>query len=129
IDGLEITAARLDGVELPLIEIRPKAGFYDYRNKYTTGSCEYHVPAPLDEEVTEAILRSARAAYKALGCKGYARVDFRLTPEGDHYFLEVNTLPGMTSNSLVPKAAKAAGIEFTELIDRILHLSLPRERL
>jgi D-alanine-D-alanine ligase len=129
IDGLEVTAARLDGVELPLLEIRPKAGFYDYRNKYTNGACEYIVPAPFDEKVTDAILRSASAAYKALGCKGYARVDFRLTPEGDHYFLEANTLPGMTSNSLVPKAAKAVGIGFPELIDRILHLSLPDERL
>ncbi|UCH84174.1 MAG: D-alanine--D-alanine ligase [Candidatus Latescibacterota bacterium] len=129
IDGLEVTAARLDGVELPLLEIRPKDGFYDYRNKYTSGACDYIVPAPFDEKVTDAILRSAGAAYKALGCKGYARVDFRLTPEGDHYFLEVNTLPGMTSNSLVPKAAKAVGIEFPELIDRILHLSLPNQRL
>jgi len=129
IDGLEVTAARLDGVELPLLEIRPMDGFYDYRNKYTSGACEYIVPAPFDEKVTDAILRSASAAYRALGCRGYARVDFRLTPEGNHYFLEVNTLPGMTSNSLVPKAAKAVGIEFPELIDRILHLSLPDERL
>ncbi len=129
IDGLEITAARLDGVELPLLEIRPKAGFYDYRNKYTSGACEYLVPAPIEGDVADAVRRSASSAYKALGCKGYARVDFRLTSGGDHYFLEVNTLPGMTSNSLVPKAAKAVGIEFPELIDRILHLSLPGERL
>jgi D-alanine-D-alanine ligase len=124
VEGTEVTAARLDGVELPLLEIRPQNGFYDYRNKYTSGACEYLVPAPLDEKVTDAIARSAHAAYKALGCRGYGRVDLRLTPEGDHYFLEVNTLPGMTSNSLVPKAAKAVGIEFAELVDRILRLAL-----
>jgi len=125
IEGTEVTAARLDGMELPLLEIRPQKGFYDYRNKYTSGACEYLVPAPLDEKVADAIARSAHVAYKALGCRGYARVDFRLTPEGDHCFLEVNTLPGMTSNSLVPKAAKAVGIEFAELVDRILRLSMP----
>ncbi len=125
IEGTEVTASMLDGVDLPIIEIRPRAGFYDYKNKYTSGACEYLVPAPVDEKVADAIARSARAAYHALGCRGYARVDFRLRPPGDHFFLEVNTLPGMTSNSLVPKAARAVGIEFTELVDRILHLALP----
>jgi len=125
IDGTEVTASMLDGVELPLIEIRPKAGFYDYKNKYTSGACEYVVPAPLDEKVADAVARSARDAYRALGCRGYARVDFRLRPQGDHYFLEVNTLPGMTSTSLVPKAAGAVGIGFPELVDRILRLALP----
>ncbi|UCG50641.1 MAG: D-alanine--D-alanine ligase [Candidatus Latescibacterota bacterium] len=129
IEGSEVTAAKLDGVELPLLEIRPKTGFYDYRNKYTSGACEYLVPAPLEETVTDAIARSANAAYQALGCSGYGRVDLRLSPEGNHYFLEVNTLPGMTSISLVPKAAKSVGIEFPELVDRILHLAMPLERL
>jgi D-alanine-D-alanine ligase len=126
IEGRELTASMLDGAELPLIEIRPKTGFYDYRNKYTKGACEYLVPAPVQEEVALAVARSASAAYHALGCRGYARVDFRMTPQGDHYFLEVNTLPGMTSQSLVPKAARAVGIEFPELIDRILHLAVHR---
>lgn len=129
IGGTEVTAAMLDGAELPLLEIRPKEGFYDYSNKYTSGACEYLVPAPLDERVADAIARSSRTAYHALGCKGYSRVDFRLTPEGDHYFLEVNTLPGMTSNSLVPKAAKAVGIEFPDLISRILQLAMPDNTL
>jgi len=126
IDGTEVTASMLDGVELPLIEIRPKAGFYDYRNKYTSGACEYIVPAPLDEKIADAVARSAKDAYRSLGCRCYARVDFRLKPQGDHYFLEVNTLPGMTSKSLVPKAAGAVGIAFPELVDRILRLALPR---
>jgi D-alanine-D-alanine ligase len=124
IEGAEVTASILDGVDLPIIEIRPRAGFYDYKNKYTSGACEYLVPAPIGDKVADAVARSARTAYHALGCRGYARVDFRLRPPGDHFFLEVNTLPGMTSNSLVPKAARAVGIEFTELVDRILHLAL-----
>ena len=128
IEGSEVTASMLDGMDLPLIEIRPQSGFYDYKNKYTSGACEYLVPAPLDEKVADAIARSARTAYHALGCRGYSRVDFRLKPTGDHFFLEVNTLPGMTSNSLVPKAARAAGIEFAELVDRILHLAVSGEK-
>ncbi|MBP2680819.1 MAG: ddl [Candidatus Krumholzibacteriota bacterium] len=128
IEGTEVTASMLDGVELPLIEIRPKAGFYDYRNKYTSGACEYIVPAPVDEKVADAVARSARDAYRSLGCGGYARVDFRVKPQGDHYFLEVNTLPGMTSTSLVPKAAGAVGIGFPELVDRILRLALPQDQ-
>jgi D-alanine-D-alanine ligase len=127
VEGTEVTASVLDGVELPIIEICPKSGFYDYKNKYTSGACEYLVPAPLDEKVADAVARSAQTAYHALGCRGYSRVDFRLTPTGDHFFLEVNTLPGMTANSLVPKAARVVGIEFTELVDRILRLALPRE--
>jgi D-alanine-D-alanine ligase len=123
VPGKEVTAAMLDGTDLPLIEIRPKVRFYDYTNKYTSGACEYLVPAPLDGDVAKAIAVSASAAYSALGCSGYARVDFRLADDGRHYFLEANTLPGMTSNSLVPKAAGKAGIDFPELVDRILRLS------
>ncbi|MFH1754998.1 MAG: D-alanine--D-alanine ligase, partial [Candidatus Latescibacterota bacterium] len=109
IDGSELTASILGNEVLPLIEIRPKAGFYDYRNKYTSGASDYLVPAPLDEKTTEAVKSSAMQAYRAHGCRAYARVDFRLAKGGEHYYLEVNTLPGMTANSLVPKAAAAAG--------------------
>ena len=112
--------------DLPLLEIRPKQGFYDYENKYQSGATEYLVPAPLDDAVTAAIKKSSATAYRVLGCRGYARIDFRLNDDGQHYFLEVNALPGMTANSLVPKAARAAGIEFPELIDRILRLSVDR---
>ncbi len=127
VPGREITAAILDHNNLPLLEIRPREGFYNYESKYQPGSCEYLVPAPLDDEVSQAISRSAIAAYRALGCRGYARVDFRLNDDGEHFFLEVNTLPGLTANSLVPKAAGAAGIEFPELVDNILRLAaVPR---
>lgn len=123
VPGKEITAAVMDGAQLPLLEIRPKEGFYDYRNKYQAGSCEYLVPAPLDDELTAAVLSSAQASYGALGCRGYARVDFRLSPEGEHVFLEANTLPGLTGSSLFPKAARGGGIDYPELIDRILRLA------
>jgi D-alanine-D-alanine ligase len=123
IEGKEITASMLDHCDLPLIEIRPKAGFFDYHNKYQDGACEYLVPAPLDREATDAISASARAAYRALGCRGYARMDFRASANGSHFFLEANTLPGLTSHSLVPMAARAAGIDYTELVDMILRLS------
>ncbi len=124
VPGREITAAVMDHNNLPLLEIRPRQGFYNYENKYQPGSCEYLVPAPLDAATTDAVSRSALAAYRALGCRGYARVDFRLTDDGQHFFLEANTLPGLTANSLFPKAAKAAGIEFPELVDNILRLAI-----
>lgn len=124
IAGKEITASMLDHCDLPLIEIKPKDGFFDYHNKYQKGACEYLVPAPLAKEATEAITASARAAYRALGCRGYARIDFRLADDDEHFFLEANTLPGLTSTSLVPKAARAAGMEYTELVDMILRLAV-----
>jgi D-alanine-D-alanine ligase len=124
--GVEITAAVLEGEELPLLEIRPKSGLYDYYHKYQAGASEYLVPAPLDDAVAAAIAESARRAFTTLGCRVYGRADFRLGEDGRHFFLEVNTLPGMTSTSLVPKAAKKVGIDYTELVDRILRLSLAK---
>lgn len=126
IAGREITAAVLDIEDLPLLEIRPVSGLYDYFHKYQSGASEYLVPAPLDETVAAAIAESARRAFTMLGCSVYGRVDFRLGEDGQHCFLEVNTLPGMTALSLVPKAAKNIGIGYTELVDRILRLSLTK---
>ena len=126
IEGSELTVAVLGGQALPVIEIRPKQGFYDYRNKYTDGSNEYLVPAPLDETTTRAVQQAALEVYRLHGCRVYARVDFRLSKAGRHYYLETNTLPGMTSNSLVPKSARTAGIDFPELLDRIIQLSLEK---
>jgi len=120
INGREITAVILGNEAMPLIEIRPHEGFYDYHNKYTSGRSDYLCPAPLQEELTEQTKKTALKAYDALDCRGFARVDFLLTSENEIYCLELNTLPGMTRTSLVPKAAKAAGIEPPSLVDRIV---------
>jgi D-alanine-D-alanine ligase len=119
IPGREVTAAILEGEALPLVEIIPEGGFYDYKRKYTKGTSRYVAPAGLDAKTSERIRREAALAYRALACRDYARVDFRLSGDGEPYCLEVNTLPGMTELSLVPMAAKAAGLGFEELVERI----------
>lgn len=124
IPGRELTVAVIDNKPLPVLEIKPKHGIYDYECKYTSGMSEYIVPAQLPELVFQELQVMAVQAFKALRCEGYARVDFRLNPENIPYTLEVNTLPGMTSLSLVPKMAKAVGISFDELIEKIITLSL-----
>jgi len=120
VPGREITAVILGTEAMPLIEICPHEGYYDYHNKYTSGRSDYLCPAPLDENLAAEIQKTALRAYDALGCGGFARVDFLLTSQNKAYCLEVNTLPGMTKTSLVPKAARAAGIEPPELVDRIV---------
>lgn len=124
IPGRELTAAILGSVVLPVVEIVPKSGLYDYLAKYTVGASEYLCPAHLDKRVEADIREFAQLAYDVLGCAGYARVDFRLNPQNELFCLEVNTLPGMTATSLVPKAAKAAGISFEQLLERIVKLAL-----
>lgn len=124
IDGREITAAVLDHQTLPVLEIKPKHSVYDYDCKYTSGMSEYIVPAEIPEDVAKEIQLQTLDAHFALGCEIYSRTDFRLTANMIPYCLEVNTLPGMTSTSLVPKMAKAVGISFEELIEKIILLSL-----
>lgn len=124
--GREITAAILDGEPLPLVEIIPEGGFYDYKRKYTKGTSRYIVPAELDEGLSVRIQKQAVSAYRALACRDYARVDFRLSETGEPSCLEVNTLPGMTELSLVPMAARSAGIGFGELVERISAMALAR---
>lgn len=127
IEGRELTQAVLEGgPELPVLEIRPKSGLYDYFHKYQSGSTEYLVPAPIDDAVARAVAVSSRRAFAALGLSVYARLDYRLDAQGRHCLLEANTLPGMTSLSLVPKAAAAAGISYVELCDRVVRRSLAR---
>jgi D-alanine-D-alanine ligase len=123
IPGRELTATVLLGRRLPLLEIRPRQGFYDYRNKYTSGASEYLVPAPVHSPVYEQISADALRLYELIGCRGVARVDFRL--DGDAYYcLEINTIPGMTETSLVPKAAAAVGIGFPALLDDVCRAAL-----
>ena len=123
ISGRELTVTVLDGQALPVVEIKPLQGWYDYRNKYTKGNTEYIAPAVLQPAVAQLVQLYAARLWKAFGLKGYARVDFRYDGE-KAWFLEVNTLPGMTSLSLTPMAAKAAGISFAGLLEKIIHLSI-----
>ena len=120
IDGHEVTVGILNDECFPVLEIKPKHDYYDYECKYTKGMSEYEVPAKLDEDVTKKIQEEALKAYKSINCKNYGRIDFRLNNKLESFCLEINTLPGLTSTSLLPKAAKAVGISFEELIDRII---------
>lgn len=124
IDGYEMTVAVLEMLPLPVLEIKPKHGLYDYECKYTHGMSNYIVPAEISEETAKLLQEQALMAFNALGCSGYGRVDFRVSKDYKPYCLEVNTLPGMTSTSLVPKMAKAAGMTFESLVERIIDLSL-----
>ena len=119
IDGREVTVGVLDGAALPIVEVVAKSGFYDYTAKYTPGQTEYHVPAALDEELYASIQRAAEQAYSVLGCRGAIRVDFMVRGQ-ESFFLEANTIPGMTETSLLPKAAACEGMNFAELVERIL---------
>ncbi len=124
IAGREVTVAVLDNKALPVLEIKPKHGVYDYECKYTTGMSEYIVPAEIPEWIGNELQSQSVKAFNALGCSVYGRMDFRLSSDFKTYCLEANTLPGMTSTSLVPKMAKAVGISFEKLIDKIIKLSL-----
>ena len=119
IQGDEITVSILNNESLPIIQIVPKSGFYDYESKYTPGHTEYLLPAPLEAVLYNRLQETSVAACKALACRGAARVDF-MVREREFFCLEVNTIPGMTATSLLPKAAEEAGISFNELVMQIL---------
>ncbi len=123
ITGRELTVGVLGDQVLPIVEIHPLAGFYDYTNKYTKGNTEYFCPAHLPQEITELIQRYALAAHQSVGDAVYSRIDFLLEKDTLPYCLEINTIPGMTATSLLPKAAAAAGISFPQLCRRIVELS------
>ncbi|GAB4558233.1 MAG: D-alanine--D-alanine ligase [Geothermobacteraceae bacterium] len=119
IEGMEVTVSILDGEALPIIQIVPKSGFYDYHAKYTAGQTRYIVPAPLPAEVYRRLQEVSVETCRVLGVRGAARVDF-MVREKEFYILEVNTIPGMTPTSLLPKAARQAGIDYRELVVRML---------
>ena len=125
--GRETTVGLLGGEVLPVVEVRPKTGSYDYQNKYTAGATEYFCPADFDPATTRRIQRAALGAFKAIGGRDYARVDVMVRPDGSPVVLEVNTLPGMTETSLLPKAAAAAGMNYAELCQRMVDLALARK--
>jgi D-alanine-D-alanine ligase len=123
IPGRELTVGILGDVPLPVGEIIPKHELFDYECKYTPGMSEEIFPAKLDARFARQLQELALTAHRALKLWGYSRVDFRLAPEGDIFCLEANTVPGMTRTSLFPQAARAAGIEFPELCERICQLA------
>lgn len=127
IPGKELTVGILDQAPLPVIEIVPAGGFYSYDAKYTKGKTEYIVPADLPADIHKAVQMLALRAHQVLGCRDLSRVDIRLDPEGVPWVLEVNTIPGFTETSLLPKAAKAVGISFGDLCERILFLAWDRK--
>lgn len=126
IEGRELTVAILGNEALPVVEIKPKDGFYDYEHKYTKGMTEYFCPAELPQGLAEELKEKSLLAHNSLGCEVYSRVDFRLNSKGEYYCLEVNTLPGMTELSLVPKAASSIGLTFEGLLNKIIELSLAK---
>ncbi|MBQ7582703.1 MAG: D-alanine--D-alanine ligase, partial [Lachnospiraceae bacterium] len=126
IEGRELTDCVIEGKALPIVEIVPLTGFYDYKNKYQAGSTTEICPAQIGDEATKKIQELAVKAYHALGIQTYARMDFIMTEEGEVFCLEANTLPGMTPVSLVPQEAAAIGKSFNDLCEWILEISLKK---
>ena len=125
VEGREVTVGILDEVPLPVVEIIPKKGFYDFKTKYSDSDCpQYVVPAELDDKVVRQVQEVGLCAHRALGCRHFSRVDLRLGLDDTPYVLEVNSIPGLTSHSLLPLAASACGINFDQLILRMVELAL-----
>ena len=126
IDGREFSIGVMDGKALPIIEIAPKVGFYDYKNKYQAGSTIETCPADLPQDVTAKMQSCAEEVYHALRLQTYVRMDFRMDNEYNFYCLEANTLPGMTPTSLLPQEAAAVGVDFASLCEQILDISMKK---
>ena len=126
IKGREFTCCVIEGKALPIVEIEPKTGFYDYKNKYQAGSTIETCPANIDEATTARIQEEAVKAYNALGIKTYARMDFLMNDKNEIFCLEANTLPGMTPTSLIPQEAAAAGVSYNDLCEWIIRVSLQK---
>lgn len=126
IRGREITVGILNGDVLPVVEVKPLQGVYDYHHKYTPGATTYICPAVFESEVMTQITETAMRAFQTLQCRDYARVDMMVDGHGTGWVLEINTLPGMTQTSLLPMAARQAGIEFDALCDQMTQCALRR---
>jgi D-alanine-D-alanine ligase len=124
--GRELTIGLLRGRAMGVVEIAPKSGVFDYSSKYTKGQTEYTAPAPLSTELTAEVQRAAEAAFAACGCRDYARIDFMLSPDGELYLLEINTLPGMKETSLLPMSARCVGLDFTALCRELVAPAVER---
>jgi D-alanine-D-alanine ligase len=129
ISGRELTVGIVGDEALPVVEIVPKVDFYSYENKYTKGNSDYFCPARLGPEITAAVQSAALAAHRALGLRVYSRVDVLLDASDRPFVLEVNTIPGMTATSLLPKAAAAAGLDFAALCEEVAGLSLEKSSI
>lgn len=127
IEGREFSVGVIEGKALPVIEIAPLEGFYDYKNKYKAGSAVETCPAELPEELSEQMRRYAEAAAAALGLETYSRMDFLLNQKNEIYILEANTLPGMTATSLLPQEAQAAGIDYNQLCEKLIMISMKQK--
>ncbi len=127
IKGREFSVGVIDGKALPVIEIAPISGFYDYKNKYQAGSTVETCPADLSETLTKRMQGYAEEVFKALRLKNYARMDFMLAKDGRMYCLEANTLPGMTPTSLLPQEAQAIGVSYGDLCEWLIKISLREE--
>lgn len=127
IDGRELTVGILNDQPLPVVEIIPPGGFYDFEAKYTPGATVYKAPAPLPSRTATLLQALALQAHRRIGCRGATRVDFRLDRKGRPFILELNTVPGMTETSLLPMAAKAAGVSYEATVEAILESALARE--
>ncbi len=126
IEGVEVTVGILNDRALPLVEVRPREGSYDYHNKYTAGATEYFCPAPLSAPLTKRIQETALATFAALKGRDFSRIDMMIDSKEEVYVLEMNTLPGMTETSLFPKAAAAVGIDFASLCEQMATMAYQR---
>ena len=122
--GPEYTVAILDGHVLPSIRIESNAEFYDYQAKYFSDQTQYLCPSELSSHREQELQELCVQAFESVGCRGWGRVDVMVDGQGNFQLLEVNTVPGMTSHSLVPMAAKAAGLSFDQLVEKVLEVSL-----
>ncbi len=128
IQGRELTVGILDNKFLPIIEIRPQAQFFDFKAKYKSGTTEYIIPAQLPDAVAKSIGETALYAHQVLGCRDFSRIDVMLDKNNKPYILEINTIPGFTSVSLLPKAAKQAGLEFPQLCLKLIELAYEKKK-
>ena len=124
--GREVTIGILNGVAMGIVEVIPQGGVYDYKRKYSQGSTEYRFPAVFDLEIEEEIKKLANRAYLSCDCRDFARIDFMVCEDGNPYFLEINTLPGLTTTSLLPKSASCAGYDFHSLAKKLIEPAIMR---
>jgi len=127
VDGRELTVGILNDRPLPVVEIIPRSGFYDFAAKYTPGASVYKAPAPLSSRLTKQIQALALDVHRRFGCRGATRVDFRMDRKGRPFVLELNTVPGMTETSLLPMAAKAARLSYEDMVEAILESAIERD--